>query len=105
MFETMLIERRRRAIIMRENAARRMLAQDNPQFGPFRPTDICEDSHEDDDDDDAYEPTGSVAPAASDAPTALLGPASYLPPLPGDIEELSPELWADLIVQELSMSC
>ena len=84
MFETMLIGRRRRAIITREHAARRTLVQVNPQLGPFRPTDIYEDSQDDDDDndddddddDDAYEPTGSVASAASDAPA----PAGYLPP-------------------------
>ena len=52
MFETTLIETRRRAIIMRENAGRRTLAQVNPQLGPFRPTDIYEDSHDDDDEDD-----------------------------------------------------
>ena len=46
--------------------------------GPFRPIDIYEDSQEDD--DDAYEPTGSVAPAASDAPTAAPAPAGYRPP-------------------------
>ena len=64
MFKTMLVERRRRAIIMRENVARRTHIHANPQLGPFRPMDIYEDSH--DDDDDAYEPAGSVAPAASD---------------------------------------
>ena len=111
---------------MRENAARRTLAQVNPQLGPFRPTDIYEDSQDDDDDDDdAYELTGSVAPAASDAPTAAPAPVGCLPPLvigraldvlnapgftrqefqaffrprnlgPGDIEELSAELWEEL---------
>ena len=76
MFKTMLVERRRRAIIMRENVARRTLIHANPQDGPFRPIDVYEDSQ--DDDDDAYEPTGSVAPAASDAPTAAPAPG-YLP--------------------------
>ena len=68
---------RRRAIIMRENVARRTLIHANSQYGPFRPTDIYEDSQEDDD----YEPTGSVAPAASDAPTAAPVGNGYLPPL------------------------
>ena len=76
MFKTMLVERRRRAIIMRENVARRTLIHTNPQLGPFRPLDIFEDS-QGDDDDDAYEPTGSVAPAASAAPA----PPGYLPPV------------------------
>ena len=118
MFKTMLVERRRRAIIMRKNVARRALIPVSPQLGPFRPIDIYEDSQDDDDDDDdddAYEPAGSVAPAASDAPIG------YLPPLvigraldvlnapgftweefqalfnsrnlgPGDVEELNPQL-------------
>ena len=123
MFKTMLVERRRRAIIMRENVACRALIHRSLQLGPFRPIDIYEDSH--DDDDDAYEPTGSVAPAASDAPTATPAPAGYLPPRvigraldvfnapgstrekfqallnssnlgPGDVEELNPQLWEDL---------
>ena len=84
MFKTMLVERRRRAIIMRgENVARRTRIHANPQYGPFRPLDIYEDSQDDDDDDDddAYEPIGSVAPAASDALTAAAAPAGYLPPL------------------------
>ena len=73
MFKTMRVERRRRAIIMRENVARRTLIRANPQYGPFRPTDIYEDSQSED------EPTGSVAPAASGAPTAAAEPG-YLPP-------------------------
>ena len=80
MFKTRLVKRRRRAIIMMENVARRTLIHANPQFGPFRPIDIYEGSQADDD-DDAYEPTGSVAPAASGAPTAAPAPAGYLPPL------------------------
>ena len=80
MFKTMLAERRRRAIIMRENVARRTLIHANPQLGLFRPIDIYEDSQaEDDDDDDDDEPTASVAAAASDAPTAA--PSGCLPPL------------------------
>ena len=86
----------------------------------FRPIDIHEDSQ---DDDDAYEPTGSVAPAASDAPTAAPAPGYLPPPVigraldilnapgttreefqalfnsrnlgPGDMEELSPQLWEE----------
>ena len=84
MFKTMLVERRRRAIIVRENVAHRALIHVNPQYGPFKPIDIYADSQDDEDDeddDDAYEPTGSVAPAASDAPTAAPAPAGYLPPL------------------------
>ena len=121
MFKTMLVERRRRAMIMRENVARRTLIHANPQYGPFKPIDIYEDSQ---DDDDAYEPTGSVAPAASDAPTAAPAPGYLPPPVigraldvlnapgstreefqalfnsrnlgPGDMEELSSELWEEL---------
>ena len=63
MFKTMLVERCRRAIIMRENIARRTLIRANPQLGPFRPIGIYEESQDEDDD----EPTASVAPAASDA--------------------------------------
>ena len=70
MFESWRIEKRRRAIVMRENIARRTLIRANPQYGPFRPIDIYEESQSDD------EPTISVAPAASDAPTAAPG----LPP-------------------------
>ena len=79
---------------------------------------------DDDDDDDAYEPTGSVAPAASDAPTAAPAPRCLPPTVigraldvlnapastreevqalfnsrnlgPGDMEELSLELWEEL---------
>ena len=112
------IEKRRRAIIMRENMARRTLIRANPQYGPFRPTDIHECSSDSDD-----EPTISVAPAASDVPTAAPGRSSqpvaridraldvlnapgnsrqefqaYFNPRnlgPGDLEELSPELWEE----------
>ena len=59
MFKFWKIEKRRRAIVMRENMARRTLIRANPQHGPFRPIDIHEDSQSDD------EPTFSVAPAAS----------------------------------------
>ena len=65
MFKLWKIEKRRRAILMRENMARRTLIRANPQYGPFRPTDIHECSSDSDD-----EPTISVAPAASDVPTA-----------------------------------
>ena len=61
MFKFWNIEKRRRAIVMRENMARRTLIRANPQHGPFRPIDMHEDSQSDDD-----EPTFSVAPAASD---------------------------------------
>ena len=40
MFKTMRLERRRRAMSMRENVARRTLIHANPQYGPFRPIDI-----------------------------------------------------------------
>ena len=42
------IEKRRRAIIMRENMARRTLIRANPQYEPFRPTDIHECSSDSD---------------------------------------------------------
>ena len=71
MFKFWKIEKRRRAIIMRENMARRTLLRANPQYGPFRPTDIHECSSDSDD-----EPTISVAPAASDVPTAAPGRSS-----------------------------
>ena len=130
MFKFWKSEKRRRAIVMRENMARRTLIRANPQYGPFRPTDTHECSSDSDE-----EPTVSVAPAASDVPTAAPGlryqPApsidraldvlnapgstrqefqSYFRPRnlgPGDLEELSPELWrnSDSIVQELSMIC
>ena len=48
MFQEMLVERRRRAIIMMENVARRTLIHANPQYGPFRQIDIYEDSQDDD---------------------------------------------------------
>ena len=117
-FKFWKIEKRRRAIIMRENMARRTLIRANPQYGPFRPTDIHECSSDSDD-----EPTISVAPAASDVPTAGPGRSSqpvaridraldvlnapgssrqefqaYFNPRnfgPGDLEELSPELWEE----------
>ena len=86
-------------MIMRDNIAHRTLIHANPQYGP-------------------------LAPAASDAPTAAPGPG-YQPPLridraldvlnapsstrqefqalfnsrnsgPGDLEEVSPELWEEL---------
>ena len=116
MFKFWKIEMRRRAIIMRQNMARRTLIRTNPQYGPFRPVDIHECSSDSDD-----EPTISVAPAASDVPTAAPGRSSqpvaridraldvlnapgssgqefqaYFNPKnlgPGDLEELSPELW------------
>ena len=118
MFKFWKIEKRRRAIIMRENMARRTLIRTNPQYGPFRPIDIHECSSDSDD-----EPTVSVAPAASDVPTAAPGRSSqpiaridraldvlnapcstrqefqaYFNPRnlgPGDLEELSPELWEE----------
>ena len=40
MFKFWKIEKRRRAIIMHENMARRTLIRTNPQYGPFRPIDI-----------------------------------------------------------------
>ena len=43
------IEKRRRAIVMRENMARRTLIRANPQYGPFRPVDIHECSSDSDD--------------------------------------------------------
>ena len=42
MFKFWRIEKRRRAIIMHENMARRTLIRTNPQYGPFRPIDIHE---------------------------------------------------------------
>ena len=118
MFKFWKIEKRRRAIIMHENMARRTLIHTNPQYGPFRPIDIHECSSDSDD-----EPTISVARASSDAPTAAPGlprqpvaridraldvlnaPGStrqefqaYFNPRnlgPGDLEELSPELWEE----------
>ena len=118
MFKFWRIEKRRRAIIMHENMARRTLIRTNPQYGPFRPIDIHECSSDSDD-----EPTISVARASSDAPTAAPGlprqpvaridraldvlnaPGStrqefqaYFNPRnlgPGDLEELSPELWEE----------
>ena len=68
MFKFWKIEKRRRAIVMRENMARRTFLRVNPQHGPFRPIDIYECSSDSDD-----EPTTSVAPAASDVPTAAPG--------------------------------
>ena len=118
MFKFWKIEKRRRAIVMRENMARRAFIRANPQYGPFRPIDIHECSSDSDD-----EPTTSVAPAASDVPTAGPGQPSqpvaridraldvlnagstrqefqaYFKPRnvgPGDMEELSPELWEEL---------
>ena len=116
MFKFWSIEKRRRAIVMRENMARRTFLRVNPQHGPFRPVDIYECSSDSDD-----EPTYSVAPAASDVPTAAPGLPSqpvaridrvldvlnaqgsarqefqaYFNPRnlgPGDMEELSPEAW------------
>ena len=119
MFKFWKIEKRRRAVVMRENMARRTLIHTNPQYGPFRPIDIHECSSDSDD-----EPTISVAPAASDVPTAAPGRSSqpvaridrtldvltapgssrqefqaYFNPSnlgPGDLEEeLSPELWEE----------
>ena len=119
MFKFWKIEKRRRAIVMRENVARRTLIRANPQHGPFRPSDIYECSSDFED-----EPTTSVAPAASDVPNAAPGlqsqpvaridraldvlnaPGStrqefqaYFNPRnlgPGNMEELSPELWEEL---------
>ena len=71
MFKFWKIEERRRAIVMRENMARRTLIRANPQYGPFRPTDIYECSSDSED-----EPTISVAPAARDVPTAAPGRSS-----------------------------
>ena len=68
MFKFWKMEKRRRAIVMRENMARRTFLRVNPQYGPFRPTDIYECSSDSED-----EPTTSVAPAASDVPTAAPG--------------------------------
>ena len=79
MFKFWKIDKRRRAIIVRENMARRTLIRANPQYGPFRPTDIHECSRDSDD-----EPTISVAPAASDVPTAA--PGRLHSQLPGLIE-------------------
>ena len=73
MFKAWGIEKRRRAIVMRENIARRTLIRANPQYGPFRPVDIYDDSQSDE------EPTLSVAPAASDVPTAAPGASSQPP--------------------------
>ena len=118
MFKFWKIEKRRRAIVLRENMARRTFLRVNLQYGPFRPTDIYEWSSDSED-----EPTTSVAPASSDVPTAAPGllsqpvaridraldvlnaPGStrqefraYFNPRnlgPGDLEELSPELWEE----------
>ena len=118
MFKFWKIEKRHRAIIMRENMARRTFIRANPQYGPFRPTDIHECYSDSDD-----EPTISVAPAASDVPTAAPGRSSqpiaridraldvlnapgstrqefqayFNPRKPGggDLEELSPEVWEE----------
>ena len=118
MFKFWKIEKRCRAIIMRQNMARRTLIRTNPQSGPFRPIDIHECSSDSDD-----EPTISVAPAASDVPTDAPGRSSqpvaridtaldvlnapgstrqefqaYFNPRnlgPRDLEELSPELWEE----------
>ena len=49
MFKFCKIEKRRRAIVMRENMARRTLIHTNPQYGPFRPIDIHECSSDSDD--------------------------------------------------------
>ena len=120
MFQTMRVERCRRAIIMRENVACRTLIRASPQCGPlgFRPIDIYDDSQSEE------EPTGSVAPAASDAPSAAPAPGYLPPPVigraldvlnapgstrekfqallnsrnlgPGDMEDLSPKLCGEL---------
>ena len=76
MFKAMLMERCRRAIIMRESVARRTLIHANSQLGPFRPIDMYENSQDDDDD---CEPAASVAPAASAAPTAAPAPLVIYP--------------------------
>ena len=118
MFKVWRVEKRRRAIVMRQNMARRTLIHGNPQHGSFRPIDIYEDSQSDE------EPTISLAPAGSDVPSAAPGPA-YQPPSridraldvpnapgstrqdfqalfnsrnfgPGDLKEVSPELWEEL---------
>ena len=65
MFKFWKIEKRRR------DMARRTLIRTNPQYGPFKPIDIHECSSDSDD-----EPTTSVAPAASDVPTATPGRSS-----------------------------
>ena len=105
MFKFWKIEKRRRAIVMRENMARRTLIRANPQHGPFRPLEIYECS-----DDSEDEPTTSVAQASSDVPTAAPGlPSQPVARIdraldvlnapgstgPGDMEELSPELWEE----------
>ena len=56
MFKFWKIEKRRRAIVMRENMARRTFLRVNPQHGPFRPVDMYECSSDSDD-----KPTTSVA--------------------------------------------
>ena len=100
--------------------ARRTLIRANPQYGPFRPTDIHECSSDSDD-----EPT--ISPGRSSQPVAridraldvLNAPGSNRQEFqayfnvrnlgPGDLEELSPELWEefrldgyDLHMQDLS---
>ena len=126
MFKFWKIEKRRRAIIMRESMARRTLIRTNPKYGPFRSIDIHECSSDSDD-----EPTISVAPAASDVPTAAPGRSSqavaridraldvlnapgsfrqefqaYFNPRnlgPGDLEEFGKN--SDLMEQLMSMIC
>ena len=58
MFKFWKIEKRRRAIVMRENMARRIPIRANAQHGPFRPIEI-------------YECSSDSAP--SDVPTAAPG--------------------------------
>ena len=49
MFKFWKIEKRRRAIVRRENMARRTLIRANPQYGPFRPIEIHECSRDSED--------------------------------------------------------
>ena len=49
MFKFWKIEKRRRATVIRETMARRTLIRANPQYGPFRPTDIYECSSDSED--------------------------------------------------------
>ena len=74
-------------IIMRENMARRTLIRASLQYGPFRPTDIHECSRD-------YRARDVVnAPGSSRQEfQAYLNPRNLGP---GDLEELSPELWEE----------
>ena len=89
MFKFWRIEKRRRAIVMWGNMASRSFLRVNPQHGPFRPVDTYECSNDSD-----TEPTTSMAPAASDIPTAGAGLPSQ--PVPELIE-----LWMSSMHQAL----